>query len=149
VHAVCATLATWRTGVQDASNQLQTSATGSTSLGQFKQQYQTFVSALLADTDRAKTELNAAGVPAVNNGKQISSTLVQAFTNASTGLSQAQSQASQLPTSDPTTFKTATAAVTSTISGALASMKNVSPRKDRQLHAAANKDPACKALKTS
>jgi hypothetical protein len=149
VHTVCTTLGTWRSGVQGASTHLQSSVTGSTTVPQLKQQYQTFVSALLSNTDSAKAKLKAAGVPGVSNGGQISSSLVRAFTNASSGLQKAQSQAAQLPTGDGTTFKTAVAGVTQTISGALSSMKDVSPKKDRQLHDAAGKDAACTALKSA
>jgi hypothetical protein len=149
VHAVCTSLGIWRTGVQDASNRLQTNATSVTSLQQLKQHYRTFVSALLSNTDRATSELTAAGVPAVDNGKQISSSLVQAFSTASTGLARARSQASQLPTDSPSGFKTAAGAATQTITQSLRSMKSVSPKKDPALHEASNKDPACKALKAA
>jgi hypothetical protein len=148
VKTVCTALTTWRDTVQAAGAALQAAATqGHISLTQGKQSYLTFVAALLRATTGAGTTLKAAGSPAVNGGKQVSTALVNAFGGAQKSLAGAASQASLIPTTNTGAYAVAAGNVTSAIRNALSSMTAVSPRQNPQLRAAADKQPACSALK--
>ena len=148
VKSVCTTLRTWYDGVSAASGKLQASAAGATSLAAGKQQYQAFVESLVSGTKQATAQLEAAGVPTVSNGKQISGSILQAFRQADAGLSSAAAQAANIPTSSASAYQAGAGGVTVAIKNSLAGMTSLSPRKDPQLHAAAAKEPACQALKT-
>jgi len=148
VKSVCTSLRTWYDGVNAASSRLQASGAAATSLLTGKQEYQAFVGSLLAGTKQATTQLEAAGVPAVSDGKQISASIVQAFRQADTGLSSAAVQAANIPTSSAAAYQAGAGGVTAAINSSLAGMTSLSPRKDPQLHAVAAKEPACQALKT-
>lgn len=148
VKSVCTTLRTWYDGVNAASGKLQTSAAATTSLVTGKQEYQAFVGSLLTATKRATAQLQATGVPAVSDGKQVSASMVQAFRQADTGLASAAAQAANIPTSSAAAYQAGAGGVTAAIKTSLAAMTSLSPRKDPQLHAAAAKEPACQALKT-
>jgi hypothetical protein len=144
VKSVCTALARWRDDVQTAGSALESAATsGHVSLHQGKHSYLAFVAALLRATIGATTSLKAAGVPAVDGGKQVSSTLVGAFSGAQKALAIAASKASLIPTTNTGAYAAAAAEVTGSIRNALASMTAVSPRRNPQLRAAANKQPEC------
>ena len=149
IKSVCTSLGSWSAGVRTAGNRLQASATGTTSLASGRQQYQTFVVALVGNTGRAVDDLKRAGVPAVKNGKQISDALVGAFTQAKSGLTQAATQAGAIPTTSSGAYQAAASGVTASIRQTLGQIANVRPERDPQLHAAATKEPACQALKNS
>jgi hypothetical protein len=151
VKSVCSALSGWRDSVQAAGSALQSAATTGkhVSLTKGKQAYLAFVAALLHATTGAATSLKAAGVPAVNGGKQVSATLVQAFAGAQKALTGAASQAARIPTTTASAYATAASNVTGVIRTALAGMTAASPRSNPQLRAAAVKQPACSALKAA
>jgi hypothetical protein len=150
VKTVCTALTTWRDTVQAAGTTLQAAATqGHVSLKQGKESYLTFVAALLRATTSAATTLKGAGTPAVSGGKQVSTALVGAFGGAQKALAHAASQASLIPTTDTKAYAAAAGTVTIAIRNALSSMTAVSPRQNPQLRAAADKQPACSALKAA
>jgi hypothetical protein len=148
VKSICTTLGSWKTAVEAASVRLQASAPKTTSLSQGKQQYVTFVSALVSATNRAASGLKGAGIPAVSGGQQISNALVQAFSNASSALGRAASQAAAIPITGAAAYQAAASGVTAQIRGSLSGMANVTPRKSPQLRAAAASEPACRTLKS-
>jgi predicted small secreted protein len=150
VKSVCTALTTWRDTVQAAGQTLQAATAQShLSLNQGKQSYLMFVAALLRATTTAGSTLKGAGTPAVNGGKQVSTALVNAFGGAQKGLAHAASQATLIPTTNAPAYAVAAANVTNGIRDALSSMTAVSPREDPALRAAANKEPACSALKAA
>jgi hypothetical protein len=151
VKSVCTALTSWRDSVQTAGSVLQT-AIGTDkhlSLAQGKTAYVAFVEALLTATTSTETSLKRAGVPAVNGGAQVSTTLVHAFQGAQKALAGAASQASLIPTTSTPAYAAAAGQVTSKIRTALSSMTAVSPRRNAQLRAAADREPACSALKAA
>jgi hypothetical protein len=146
VRSVCTSLRTWSAGIKAAGTQLQAAATGTTSLGKGKLQYEAFVRTLVSDTGLVVGELKAAGTPAVSNGKRIADVLVQAFSQADAGLSRAATQAAAIPTTSAGAYQAAAQGVTISIRQTLAGIATARPEKDPQLHAAAAKEPACRAL---
>jgi hypothetical protein len=146
VKSICTTLTSWKNDVQTASASLQASAPKTTSLPQGKQQYVTFVGALVNATRQAASGLKSAGVPAVSGGQDVSTALVQTFSSATSALAQAASQAAGIPITSAAAYQAAASGVTAQIRGSLASMAKITPRKNPQLRAAAAKEPACQAL---
>mgnify|MGYP001353040371 CR=1 FL=1 len=151
VKSVCIALTGWRNQVQAAGTTLQTSITSGkhVSLTRGKAAYLAFVEALLRATTGTATQLKQAGVPAVNGGHQVASTLVQAFQGAQKALAGAASQATLIPTTDTKSYAATATQVTGEIRGALSSMTSVSPRHNAQLRAASDREPECAALKTT
>jgi hypothetical protein len=107
-----------------------------------------FVEGVQRATQRAESQLKAAGTPSVKNGKQVSNALVRAFTSASQGLSTAASHANQIPTTSKSAFQSAGTRVQAEVQQAIASISTIAPQNNPQLRAAALKDPTCKQLKT-
>jgi hypothetical protein len=149
VKSVCTSLGTWSDAIKTAGTKLQAAATGTTSLSTGKQQYQTFVDALVTDTSHVSGELKSAGTPAVKDGKALAGQLVQAFTRAQAGLTQAAKRAAAIPTTSASGYQAALAGVTASIKQDLAGIASAHPEQDPQLRAAAAKDPACLALKNA
>lgn len=146
VKSICASLSTWKGAIQSASGQLQAGTRAAKSLAQGKQQYITFLEALVQATGTSATGLKAAGVPNVSGGKQISTMLAQAFTHAASSLSTAVSQAKNIPTTSSAAYQAAGAGVNATVRQSLSGLASISPRRNAQLKAAAAKEPACKVL---
>jgi hypothetical protein len=151
VKSVCTALTGWRDSVQTAGSTLQAAATSSShvSLTQGKRSYLAFVAALLRATTGTAASLKAAGVPAVDGGSRVSTTLVNAFEGAQKALAGAASQASLIPTTSAAAYAAAASNVTGSIRTALSSMTAISPRSNKQLRAAADRQPACSALKAA
>jgi hypothetical protein len=146
VRSMCSALGTWKNDVQQAGRQLQSSGASRASRAVAKQDYQQFVAALLAATERATNALRGAGTPAVKNGRRIASTLAGAFSTASHKLSQANAQAGSIPTSTASTFQLGASAVTTEIKSALEGIAAVSPGESPELRTAAAREPACRVL---
>lgn len=148
VKSVCSVIGPFERSVQARSNQLNLASIKSAAQG--KTALQNFLNEVASDTSKAVTQLKAAGVPDVNNGQQISTGIVNAFTQVKGSLTSAASRAGSLPTASPQAFKTAAAALGS---GVQTSMNNIGTSlgglKSPTLEAAAAKEQACKALASS
>jgi len=147
VRSMCSALGNWKSDVQRAGLQLQTSGARSASRAVAKQDYQRFVAALLAATQRAASALQSAGTPSVTNGKQIASSLAGAFSTASRKLTQADAEAGSISTATASTFQLGASSVTTQIKAALVGIAAVTPSQSAQLRAAAAKEPACQVLR--
>jgi hypothetical protein len=148
VKSVCTAATNWRNAIQSAGTKLS-SGVNTKSLTKAKAEYVAFVTALVAATSTAESQLKSAGSPAVSNGKQISGSLVRIFDQAKGTLGQAASQASALPTSSVRTFESSASKVVTSIRSSLAGMSSVTPEKNAELHAAAAKDKTCQSLASS
>lgn len=144
VKARCQTLSAWKTAVQNAGTKIQ--AERPKTLADGKQNYVAFVGRLLTATRAAAAAMRAAGTPSIPGGKQISQTLIGAFTGAERGLTRAATAANAIRTGSTSEYAKAVGALTTSISNTLSSMGSVSPGNSPQLQAAAAKEPACKAL---
>jgi hypothetical protein len=145
VKAICQAIGPFEKDVQSRSSALDLSKISSPAAG--KKALQDFLSAIVADTDKAVTQLKAAGSPDVNNGTKISGAIVGAFTQVKTALSQAKNQAGNLPTTSPTAFKTAAQSIGTGIRTSMSSIGNsLSGLKSTELENAAKKEAACTSL---
>jgi hypothetical protein len=107
-----------------------------------------FVNTLVTSTGTAVADLQASGVPAVKDGRQISTKLVRAFAQARDRLTQERSQAAAIPTTGAAAFKAAAASLGAALKQTLAAMTSVRLEDDPQLRAAADKDAVCRALRS-
>jgi hypothetical protein len=147
VKSMCSALGTWKSEIQKAGVQLQSSGAGTAKPPVAKHDYQQFVSALLGATQRATSALRAAGSPSVTRGKEIAGGLAAAFDRAGRQLSKANSQALAIPTRNVSVFQLGAASVTAQIKTALQAIASVTPRQSVELRTAAGKEPACQVLR--
>lgn len=148
VKSVCTSAGSWFHAIQTAGAQLQSTVHESSSLKDAKGAYIAFIDSLLHATQHAEHQLKAAGTPSVSGGKKISDEVVRAFEDARRGLSGADAQVRNAPTSSATAFEAAAGSVRQTAQRALQSMASLSPQKNPQLHAAAQKEPSCQRLRS-
>jgi ABC-type transporter Mla subunit MlaD len=146
VKSICQAIGPFEKTVQQRSSQLNLSNIKSAADG--KKALQGFLNQVATDTDKAVTKLRAAGTPDVNNGKQVSTAIVGAFTQLKSALQKAATQAGTLPTTSATAFQSAAqslgSAVQASMSGIGGSLSNL---KSPDLEAAAKKEPACTNLR--
>jgi hypothetical protein len=148
VKSVCSVIGPFEKSVQNRSNQLNLASIKSAAQG--KTALQTFLNEVASDTSHAVTQLKSAGVPDVSNGKQISTGIVNAFTQVKGDLTSAAARAGSLPTASPQAFKTAASALGSGVQTSMNSIgTSLGGLKSPTLEAAAAKEPACKALASS
>lgn len=145
VKSVCTAASGWKTAIESAGVKLQ-SVANSKSLSATKTGYVSFVQSLASSTGTAKNELAAAGTPAVSNGKSISQTLVQVFTQAKSNLDTAAAAAAQIPTTSKKAFDASASKVQTDVRNSLSGMSKIAPENNPQLHTAAAKDPTCRSL---
>ena len=145
VKSVCQAIGPFEKTVQSRSQALNQSKPQNAADG--KKALQTFLNEVASDTDKAVSELKAAGVPNISNGKQVSAAIVSAFTELKSALTAAAAKAGTLPTNSPTAFQAGAqalgASVQTSIGGIGTSLGNL---KSADLEAAAKKEPACQSL---
>lgn len=145
VKSVCEAIKPFVTDIQARSNSLNLTSLSSPAQG--KQALEGFMTAAVADSQKAVDQLKAAGVPNVNNGKNISSALVDAFAKVKSALSAAQSQAAALPTGSVAAFRTAGQSLATAIRASFASIgAGLGGLKSAELSKAAKSTPACQSI---
>jgi hypothetical protein len=145
VKSICQAVGPFEKDVQNRSNSLNLSTIKSPAEG--KKALQDFLNSVGTDTDTAVTRLKSAGAPSVNNGKQISSAIVNAFSQLRAALGQAASSASSLPTTSAAAFKTAADALGTNVRTSMSSIgSSLSGLKSPALEQAAKKEPTCQRL---
>jgi hypothetical protein len=145
VKSICSAIAPFEKDVQAKSSALNLSTIKNASQG--KAALQSFLSSVAADTDKAVTQLKAAGTPDVQNGPAISQGIVTAFTELKTALSSAAGQAGSLPTGNAQAFKTAAQALGTSVQGSMSKIgSSLGNLKSADLEKAASSDPTCKSL---
>ncbi len=145
VKSICSTVGPFERSVQARSSALNLSSITDATHG--KQALQSFLNDVVADTDKAVSQLKAAGTPDVNNGQKISTALVGAFTQLRGALHQAATNAGSLPTSSPQAFKTAAQSLGNTVKGSMTSIgSSLQGLQSPDLEKAAAKEPSCKTL---
>jgi hypothetical protein len=145
VKSICQAIGPFEKTVQSRSSALNLSTIKSPADG--KKALQGFLNAVASDTDRAVTKLKAAGVPDVSHGKQVSATIVGAFTMLKAALSKAATQAGSLPTNSPTAFQSAAQRLGSTVQSSMTGIGgSLSSLQSPDLETAAKKEKACLTL---
>jgi hypothetical protein len=120
---------------------------GSTNVADVKQKLQSFMTAIVADSSHAVTQLQSAGTPNVPNGKTIATTLVNTFAQIKTAFTKAQSQVNGLPTNSPAAFQVGAQNVVLGIRSSFNGLgSSLSSLKSPELDKAAKATPACAGL---
>ncbi len=146
VKAVCTTLGPFEKDVQTRSAALQRLPSIRTA-AERKSALQGFFKAVVGDSDKAVSQLKAAGSPNVKNGGKIESAIVLVFTRFGTAAKQASSKADALPTTSLPAFQTAANALNSSFSTSMAGIgAGVSGLKSPELDKAEKQEPACKSI---
>jgi hypothetical protein len=145
VKNVCTAVGTFRTDVQQKISSLSSANVSTPDQG--KKALQGFLSAASTSADAAVTKLKDAGTPSVNNGKQISTSLVNAFSQLSAALKQAESSTNSLPTSSKQAFAAGAKSIQTNIQSSIQGMlSGLSALKSADLASAAKSQPACTSL---
>ncbi len=145
VKSVCTAVGTFRSDVQSKITSL--GAANITTPAQGKKALQDFLSAASTSADAAVTKLQGAGSPNVNNGKQISTSLVTAFNTLSSALKQAETSTNSLSTSSKTAFAAGAKSIQTNIQNSIQGMlSSLSALKSADLQTAAKNEPACTSL---
>jgi hypothetical protein len=145
VKKVCQSVGPFEKDVQARSSSLNLETIKSAAQG--KTALQGFLTAVSSDTDKAVSQLKAAGTPNVKNGKQISTAIVSAFTQLHTALGSAVSSANSLPTTSATAFKTAATSLGNTVRTSMSNIgSGLNGLSSPDLESAAKKEPACTSL---
>ena len=146
VKSVCTAISTYLGSIKNRENQVK-AGTPPSAPAQGRQILQNFTSGMLGDTEHALSELKSAGVPNISSGQQISSAIVNVFTQVKNALVRAQAQANQLPITSATAFKSAVSQYVSTFQSSLASVASgLAGLRSSALVTAAGQTPACQAL---
>jgi hypothetical protein len=147
---VCGRITTW-------VNQLQTSSTSAASgfngrdLQQIKSQYVNFLGGAVASTNTMISGVQAAGTPAVPNGRAFAEGLVGGLQSIQSAFVQAQNQAQALPADNATALNNAAQALTTSLQNAgnqvKTSLNSLNQRyPSTELEAALRNQAACQPL---
>ena len=144
VKAICSAVGPFEKDVQTRSQALSQSTLTQPAEG--KKALQSFLAAIVADSDKALSQLKAAGTPQVANGAKIEAALTQAFSRLKTALSAAASKADALPTNSPTAFKTGAQALGTSVQSSMTAIGTGLNLKSPELEKAAKAEPVCTTL---
>lgn len=147
VKSICTAITSWRSQVENASGQFESTFPKSASLVEARQRLSAFVAALLRAATGGITATKAASFPDVNGGQRIAASLVRTFENTQRSLGGAASVASLIPTTGNQAFAVGVGQVRTTIAAALHGMNTVSPGTNPVLRSEIAKQLACAALR--
>ena len=102
--SVCAALSSWLDNLANASNVFATSTSAENDLQKVRAQFVTFFGGAIDETDRMVAEVEAAGVPRLAKGRQVSAAMLRELGTFRPLLVEAQSRARQLPVARPARF---------------------------------------------
>ena len=143
--SVCSKIGAWRTTIEDASEQAASGAPANAKAA--KKALVKLVGTSLKATKRLVKDLKKVGAPTVDDGKQISSVLVQQIRQVQATIAGALTQLKDAPTSDAATFQGAAHGVEDSLEAGLESVQQALRAATLfdapELVAAFNAEPAC------
>jgi hypothetical protein len=148
---VCGRITTWVDQLQSSSNSAVSGLKG-TDLAQIKNQFVNFLGGAVATTNTMISGVQAAGAPAVPNGRSIAQGLVSGLQGIQSAFIQAQNQAQALPADNPTALNNGAQALTTSLQNAGNQVKTSLNSLDQrypsaELDAALRNQAACQPLK--
>lgn len=145
VKSICKAVAPFENDVRQRSAKL--SLNGLTTLAEEKQALQSFLTGIDADSARALTKLKAAGTPKVDNGRTISSSIVNALSQLKAALDHAARETKSLSTTDSTSFRAGAESVAIMVRSSLNGLgAGLGGLRSPELENAAAQEPACVSL---
>jgi hypothetical protein len=147
---VCGRITTWVNQLQSSSNSAVSGLSG-TNLQQIKSQFVNFLGGAVTSTNTMISGVQAAGAPAVPNGRAIAQGLVSGLQGIQSAFVQAQSQAQALPADNATALNNGAQALTTTLQNAGNQVKTSLNSLDQrypsaELDAALRNQAACQPL---
>ena len=145
VKSVCTAVGNWARDIQTRSSALNVAQLSNPVQG--KQAVERFMTAAVASTQNAVSQLKAAGTPSVTNGSKISNEVVSTFKAVATAMNIGAAQARALPTSSPAAFKAAADTLANSVRTSLNGLgAGLSGLRSSELESAAKKVAACGSL---
>lgn len=145
VTAICKSVGPFETDIATRSSALNSVSINNPAQG--KQALEAFLNAASRDTNRAVSQLKAAGSPNVANGKPLASQIVSVFSRLNQALGLAARQAQNLPTSSTSAFRSAAQRLGGSVRNSMTSIgQGLSGLRSAKLEQAAAKDPACQTI---
>lgn len=147
---VCGRITSWVNQLQSSSNNAASNLSGS-NLQQIKTQFVNFLGGAVASTNTMISGVQAAGAPAVPNGRAIAQGLVNGLQGIQSAFVQAQNQAQALPADNPTALSNGAQALTTSLQNAgnqaKTSLNSLDQRyPSAELEAALRNQAACQSL---
>ncbi len=147
VKSICTAITSWRSLVESATGQFESTFPKSRSLVEAKQRLSAFVAALLRAATGGISSTKAASFPSISGGRRLATGLVDAFENAQRSLGGAASETTLIPITGNQAFAAAEGQVRATVTATLHTMNTVSPSTNPVLRREIEKQQACAALR--
>ena len=147
---VCGRITTWVNQLQSSSNNAVSGLNG-TNLQQIKTQFVNFLGGAVSSTNVMISGVQAAGAPAVPNGRAIAQGLVSGLQGIQSAFVQAQTQAQALPADNPTALSSGAQGLATSLENAGNQVKTSLNSLDQrypstELDAALRNQAACQSL---
>ena len=147
MNSLCTTVSTWQQAIKDENTSLQSAVQSAASPQDAKDALETFLTAVVGDTQTMVDEVQALGAPAVDGGDTASAAVVTALTNIQTLFQDALDQVKSLDTSNPAAMAGALTSLATDLQqggqDAAAALSNID---SQSLKDAAATAPACQSL---
>jgi hypothetical protein len=148
MEALCTDISTWQTSLTAGNQTFQDAvSTGNPTPEDVKAALETYLTTAVEDTQTLASEIEALGVPGVEGGEDVSTTVVTALNNVATLFQTILDQVQQVDTTNPAAMATALQDLVpqlqqgaQDVAGAFGSIDN------SELTAAANDIPACTSI---
>jgi hypothetical protein len=147
VHQICLSISGFEKNVTAGEQSLNAlSSSGSPDLSKLKSKVGQFFSSAAKASDTARTQIDKAGTPAVQNGAKIRTALLTAFQSFSTSFNTAAKQSKALDANNPKKFQAATVKLQQQLQQTSQGVSSTLNGLGTSLDAAAKKDTACAAI---
>jgi len=145
--SLCSSMQSYVTNVTDLSNNFASSLDPSADLAGQRDAVVGFLDDVLTATDKLISDLDAAGVPDVDNGQEIVSTIKSAYQQARSAIADAKSQVQGLSLDDPTAFASQLSDIGTAIQSSLGDIGgSLSTLDSQELSQAVASEPSCAAI---
>ena len=145
--SVCTSMQTYVTDVTNLSNNFASSLDPSADLAGQRDAVVGFLDDVLTSTDKLIGDLEAAGVPDVDNGQQIVDAIKQSFEKAKGVIEDAKQQVQNLSLDDPSTFATQLSSIGTKIQGSMTDIgTSLQSLSSPELEQAVAQEPSCASL---
>jgi hypothetical protein len=147
VHQICTSISGFEKNVTDGEQSLNAlSSSGSPNLAKLKTKVGQFFSSAAKASDTARTQIDKAGTPAVQNGAKIRTALLTAFQSFSTSFNKAAKQSKALDANNPAQFQADTLKLQKQLTQTSQGVSSTLNGLGTSLDTAAKEDSACAAI---
>jgi hypothetical protein len=146
--SICTAFNAWVQDITARNQTLTQSLNPQSTPEEGKEQLQIFLDAVILDTDKLISSVNAAGVPDVDGGQQAATQIKQAAESAKTSFESARTEVGQLPT-DPAGFQAGAQQIGGQIGSSLSGVGEQlrSRSQSEEIRQAFEESPTCAQLR--